>query len=186
MPQLDGIEVGTAFAKLLEDTILIYVSSREDLVFDTFQARPFRFVRKKRFKDDLPALVRDICSEIDRRQEQKLPFQCGSEVVFLRPEKIIYAESYKKKQILHCADRQYEVKYSFQKVMEILKPYGFVQAHKSYLVNCRYIHSISRTELKLDDQTIIPVGRSKLDEIKKAFSQYTMEDMTTALGELEQ
>lgn len=183
MPQLDGIELGTKLIEQLSDTILIYISSREDLVFDAFQARPFRFVRKKRFQTDLPILVRDIFREIERRNGQKIPFQCGSSVILLQPEKILYAESYKKVQILHCQGGQYEVKYSFQKVMELLNPYGFVQAHKSFFVNCRYIHSISRTELILDDQTVIPIGRSKREEVKRAFSRFTMSNMVPASEE---
>lgn len=47
MPGINGIELGVTFRNQLSNTILIFISTREDLVFDTFQAQPFRFIRKK-------------------------------------------------------------------------------------------------------------------------------------------
>lgn len=175
MPGMNGIELGVAFRNQLSDTILIFISTREDLVFETFRAQPFRFIRKKTFQEELPSLVFDLCKELIRRQETKIPVHCGSTTVLLSPEKIIYVESLRKKQIIHSEQRILETQSSFQKIMEQLQAYPFVQSHKSFFVNCRYIHAINRTSLELEDQTILPIGRSRLADVKNAFNRYLME-----------
>lgn len=173
MPEIDGISLGIMLQELLSDTILVYISSREDLVFDTFRAQPFRFIRKKNFHAELPELTLAVCEEIIRRKGRKIAFQCGASSIMLQPEKIVYVESYKKIQIIHYENQTFEVQSSLQKIMAQLKEYGFVQTHKSYYVNCRYIHSIDRNTLQLDDHTQIPIGRSKLNNVKEAFLTFS-------------
>lgn len=174
MPGTDGIQIGVTLKEELRDTILLYISSREDLVFETFQARPFRFLRKAKMEEELPEVVEAVCQEWKRRTARKVPFQCGMTSVFLLPEKIIYVESFKKQQIIHCEDQNFETQSSLQRVMEQLRGYGFVQVHKSYYVNCRYIQAIDRSTLELDNHTRLPIGRSKLSNVKEAFRLYSM------------
>ena len=55
MPELNGIDLGSRLQKYhAEDNapILVYVSNREDRVFETFKTRPLRFIRKRKKKKD--------------------------------------------------------------------------------------------------------------------------------------
>lgn len=175
MPGTDGISLGVLLREKLSDTILVYISSREDLVFDAFNAQPFRFVRKKKFREELPVLMNDIFQEIIRRRGKKVAFPCGGTNILLWPEKIMYVESFKKVQMIHCEDCQYEVASSLARIMELLRGYGFVQIHKSYYVNCRYILSIHKNTVELDNHIQLPVGRSKLPQVKEAFRSCIMD-----------
>ena len=176
MPELDGIRLGTLYRAELQDCLLVFISNREDLVFDTFQAKPFRFVRKKDYKAKLPEVLSDVLSELDRAEARKIAFPTGaSSTVLLRPERICYVEAVKKKQMVHYGPQAIEVASSFQKVAQQLAPYGFVQSHKSFLVNCRYIRSIAKTDLTLDDGTVIPVSRNYLHGVQDAFVRYAVD-----------
>ena len=176
MPELDGIRLGTLYRAELQDCLLVFISNREDLVFDTFQAKPFRFVRKKDYKAKLPEVLSDVLSELDRAEARKIAFPTGaSSTVLLRPERICYVEAVKKKQVVHYGPQAIEVASSFQKVAQQLASYGFVQSHKSFLVNCRYIRSIAKTDLTLDDGTVIPVSRNYLHEVQDAFVRYAVD-----------
>ena len=173
MPDLDGIRLGMLYRSELQDTILIYISNREDLVYDAFRAKPFRFVRKKRLSALLPETLRDVMEELNAKQTRKIAFSCGvNSTVLLLPERISYVEALKKKQMVHYGDDVYEVSSSFQKVAEQLSGQGFVQTHKSYLVNCRYIHAIEKSELCLDSGERIPISRSYFKQVQDAFVQF--------------
>ncbi len=174
MPELDGIRLGVELRECLLDTILIYVSSRKDLVFEAFQAQPFRFVRKELFQTALPTLVTEIIDEMQRRSGEKISFPSGNSTVMLRPRDILYVESFKKTQILHTPSQDIAVQSSFQKIMAQLKDYGFVQAHKSFYVNCHCIFSLNRTTLELDNHTTIPIGRAYLQGVRDMFRLYAM------------
>lgn len=176
MPGLNGIEFVLQYKEKLTETVLTYVSGREDLVFDTFQAQPFRFVKKRLLEQEIPQLAAELLQEIQRRKKRKVTFRSGTTIVALRPEQIHYVESIKKTQIIHLDDREIELQSSLQKVMEQLQGYSFVQIHKSFFVNCRYIFSINRTELTLDNGKILPVGRAYVKQVQDAFQFYILND----------
>lgn len=181
MPELDGIRLGTLYRAQLADTILIYVSNREDLVFDAFAAKPFRFIRKRRFMEKLPGVLHDMLLERKEREGRKIFFPCGANNgVMLWPERISYVEAVRKKQMIHCENKTYEVSSSFQKIMEQLDPHGFVRTHKSFLVNCRFIRTIVRSDLVLDDGEIVPISRSYFKLVQDSFRKWasSMSNMT--------
>lgn len=45
--------------------------------------------------------------------------------------------------------------------------YGFVQTHRSYLVNVRYMKMVRANEVELDNGEILSVSRDKAQEVKK-------------------
>ena len=46
---------------------------------------------------------------------------------------------------------------------------GFVQCHRSYLVNLRHISAIVRAEIVMDDGTRLPISRRMQKEVNQAF-----------------
>lgn len=174
MPGTDGIALALQCKQRMPDLILVYVSGREDLVFDTFQTQPFRFIRKHNLSDALPRILPDVWDEYHRRQNRKMAFRCGTDTVLIRPEKIVYIESVLKSQVLHTVNQTYRLQYSLQKLMKQLEGHGFIQIHKSYYVNCRYIAAINHTELTLDDGTVLPIGRVFLHQTQEAFQVFVI------------
>ncbi len=50
-----------------------------------------------------------------------------------------------------------------------LGDHDFVRTHKSFLVNCKFIFSIERNQVILDDKTAIPLSRYKSEAVKRKF-----------------
>lgn len=54
---------------------------------------------------------------------------------------------------------------------ELPKP-DFVSCHRSYIVNLRYVRSVKRTEIVLDNGCTVPVSRRLYSEVFRAFAEY--------------
>ncbi|MBR5637680.1 MAG: LytTR family transcriptional regulator [Pseudobutyrivibrio sp.] len=52
---------------------------------------------------------------------------------------------------------------------EILEDYGFIQIHKSFLVNYKYIFQIRSNEVVMDDGKILPLSKYRAKEVKEKF-----------------
>ena len=65
MPGTNGIEVCRRLWQNSENPVMIFLSSKESLVFDTFEVQPFRFIRKSFFDASLPRLVQDIQKHLE-------------------------------------------------------------------------------------------------------------------------
>lgn len=55
---------------------------------------------------------------------------------------------------------------------EQLECQGFVQIHKSYLVNMKYISVIEKDSVVMTNQRSIPLSRHRKKEVKERYRQY--------------
>ena len=180
MPGKDGIELGTELHELLQDTLLIYVSGRPERVFDSFKARPFRFIRKPMLEQEWPIVWQDVEKELKRRQASFFVFTSKTNQIRMKSEAIVYVEALRKKEILHTEKEEYELNDGFESVAAELEGFGFIRIHRSYIVNYRFIHSINRTDVELDDGTILPIGRSKHQAVSQEFHRLVQRELSKA------
>ena len=168
---MDGIDVGIWLRKLQWNNLLIYISDCEQRVFRSFQARPFRFIRKSRFYQEMVPVVKDMLNELHKRKGEFLMFRSGGQTYRIDPYDIIYVESQRKKQYIYTSQHKLEINDTFKEVLEFLKPYGFIQIHRSYVVNYRCVQSFCANTMELCHQIQLPVGRQRLTEIREEFAQ---------------
>lgn len=175
MPEMNGIELCRKIRAFSEDILAVFVSNKEEMVFQTFEVQPFRFIRKNHFNEELPALCSDLRRALVRRKGTVITIteQHSSTVYSLNINEILYIEILRKHCRIVMQEKELTVRYRLTDLVDILQPYGFLQPHRSYLVNCRYIFSIEATSLTLDDQTNIPLSRNRVKEVKAAFMNYT-------------
>lgn len=174
MPQMDGIDIGVTLSDLLQETLLVYISSREDRVFEAFRAKPFRFVRKYRLMEEWPDVADAILQELNRRKQSRLTFNIGNQVVAIKPEDIIYIEAQRKNQVLYTTKGQIELTDHFDHIAGQLQGFGFIRIHRSYIVNFRWIHAIDRNEVALDHGEHLPIGRTKYAVVQQEYHRLLM------------
>lgn len=172
MPGLDGIEVGRRIREMKNGTQIIFVSECESRVFESFEVQPLGFVRKSNFLNDIAAVVRlYIKTCIQEQNSEYMEFETRSGLLNLKIRQIRYIEGSRNYQFLYLEDSKEptEIKMTLDKLEEILEPHGFIRIHKGYLVNCQFIQRIQNTQLSLQDGTDLPIGRSKMGEVKSKF-----------------
>lgn len=174
MPGLDGITLGLELSELLRDTLLIYISGQAERVFDSFRARPFRFLPKDSLRETWSAAMDDVEKELKCRRASRLVFASGSQSLSLRPEHIIYIEALLKKQVLHTTGGNYDIAVGFESAVSQLDGAGFIRIHRSYAVNYRFIRCVNRTDVELDDGTVLPIGRSKHGAVQQEFHRLVL------------
>lgn len=172
MPGLDGIAVGKQIRAKGDNTKIVYVSEAESRVFESFMVQPLGFVRKSNFLNDISAVVELYIKTT--AQEQKgdyLDFTTRSGILTLKSRQIRYIEGNRNYQSLYVEGRRepIEIKMTMDKLEEMTEPYGFIRIHKGYLVNYQYIQRLSSTQAEFQDGTQLPIGRSKIGEVKMRY-----------------
>lgn len=172
MPGLDGIEVGRRIREMKNGTQIIFVSECESRVFESFEVQPLGFVRKSNFLNDIAAVVRlYIKTCVQEQTSEYMEFETRSGLLSMKTRQIRYIEGSRNYQMLYLKDQEEptEVKMTLDKLEEILESHGFIRIHKGYLVNSQFIQRIQSTSLSLQDGTELPIGRSKMGEVKSKF-----------------
>lgn len=171
MPELDGITLAKRLKEQGESCDIIYVSNREDKVFDSLKVNPFGFIRKNHFMEDVPAVLEIYLKQRKEEAGLKLVFQTRETTVSVRLEDIIYIEGQRKVQEIYYQGQEEpgEVRYSMQELEKELKDNGFLRVHKGYLVNYRHIRLFEKEEILLDNGHRVPLSRRKAQDVKAAY-----------------
>lgn len=173
MPEIDGIELSKQIRFYLPEALIIFISNKEELVFQTFEVRPFRFIRKNHFQEELPSVLKDIIREKSMEQSPIISiFEIGGRILSLQVNDIVYIEAMRKECLIHRKTDTICCKYKFSDFLELVRPYSFAQTHRSYIVNCRYIFRIDTDKILLDNNESIPLGRTHREDVKKEFINY--------------
>lgn len=171
MPEMDGITFAKKVRASNSRTDIIFVSSREDKVFDALRTNPGGFIRKSRFLEDAPEVIETWLKNRPKEEVPKLVVQGARETVSYSLDSILYIEGEGKIQNIHIASQKdlVQVRRSMQELEEVLAPQGFLRIHKGYLVNYRYIRRLEDTEAVLTNSERIPLSRRRVQEIRNRY-----------------
>ena len=122
-----------------------------------------------------PYSKQQLTETIDRfykflKKDDYFIYKNGSSFERIKLDHIIYMVSNVRKiTIVSKGKRITEFYGKLDDVDKILSPKGFIRTHQSYLVNTKFIKSISRDKLWTDSNDEIPVSRNRFDELKTIF-----------------
>jgi DNA-binding LytR/AlgR family response regulator len=172
MPELNGIEV----AKNLKDagTIVIFVSAKEEFVFQALQIYPFAFARKRFIDYDLPRYIKGalekVKQRISRENSKALMLESRNKVLAIHPYRIMYA-TIKGRTVTFYQEngKTFEFIYKMKQLAAELDRYDFIQVSRDAVVNCSFILEIKNYVVIMDDGTEFKVPKPKIDDIKSEF-----------------
>jgi len=171
MPDMNGLDVARTISELKKRPILIFVTSHDELVYESFKYHPFGFVRKRFFKEELPKMLQDCIEELER-ENKNFCFRADGKDVRLLMSDIIYMESEANYIKVYTKDSEYRFRSTMTAMENSLKPYGFMRIHKGFLVNQDMVVMIGSDEIKLLDDRKLPVGKTYIDSVKKQWMRY--------------
>ena len=167
MPNMDGIEVADAIRRKDNEVLLIFLTSMEDKVYQTFKYNIFRFIRKMYIDTEL---VEALQSAMEVLKDEKYIFQTIEEEIRLYLREILYFEFIDRVVSIRTFSRKYKTNIRrFKDIEDIFLSKGFVSIHRGCIINENYIKSIGNLYITLDTEEKLSVSRYKIEEVKKAF-----------------
>ena len=169
MPYHNGMDIAGFINEQGIKTILIFITSHDALVYQTFAYRPFGFVRKTHINQEIDELVKRVCKEL-LENKQELAIRKGQELIRVLIKDIIYIEAEKNYLVIRTGDDMFRIRETMTNALNELQGKGFIRCHKGYLVNADYIEKLRSSEvlLKAGNESIeLPVGRSYEKEVRK-------------------
>lgn len=173
MPEINGFDIAELIYDT-EETLIVFVTLHDELVYSSIKFQPFRFIRKSCLESELSEVLNALKQNVLKRSAGKrFPFQTKDGAVFLDVSNIIYIEIYGHwlHVCVNCGD-DLECYGSLSDLERKLEPFDFIRVHKSYLVNCKYIYSIEKRQIILDDKTEILLSRYRVNEVRNKLRNY--------------
>lgn len=166
MPEISGMELAEQIFSSNINTNVIFVTNRYDLVFQAIHYQPFRFIRKEKLDQELDEAICHLINKLEKDEKMwEVQTKNGTEILALK--NILYIESCKHYLRIKHINGECEMRGKISNLEKWMSNYGFVQTHRSYLVNVRYMKMVRANEVELDNGEILSVSRDKAQEVKK-------------------
>lgn len=164
MPGQNGFELAGVIREASRDTPIIFVSSKEELVFDSMDYHPYSFVRKES-GEPLAVGVRKVAMGLLEcfrccRLLQINDIYRGPVSVQVKDVLYVRSDNHHLYYRVTESDRPLKERVSMSEKAEELEGLGFIKPHRRYLVNSAHIVFFSPkvNKITLDNKEIIPVS----------------------------
>lgn len=170
MKDLDGIQTARKIRKQNKNTIIIFVTSYTNMVYDAFEVKAFRYLLKSKVEEQLDNILKEAIEEIGEDKRNLFVFSFQSTNHMIPFQDIIYFESKKRSIYVYTKDREFNYYGKLRDVEEQTKDMNFIRSHQSFLVNLKHVEEIKGFEIVLDTKQVLPISKSKVKDINRAFT----------------
>lgn len=174
MPALDGLQ----FRKMAAGVpVCIFISAHTEHALETFELGTLDFIAKPLKTDRFAQTMNRIDDYMNLRfkanlyesalGEGAIYIKEGHEKVKINLHEIPYLEALKDYTKIITADKNHCVLSSLGVLLKSPDFNSFIRIHRSYAVQKQFVKKIGAAEIVLNDQTILPVGRSYKDNLSQ-------------------
>jgi|SRR5574344_523925 DNA-binding LytR/AlgR family response regulator len=171
MPKKNGIEVAEELRNIYDDIDIIFLTNREDLVFQSIHYAPFRFLRKSKIHNEL---IEAISAYVEKyiTNNTELEFIENGNIIKIIIKNIKFIESDKHYASVFTKLGEHKVRSTISELEMKLYKYGFIRVQRSFIINMACISKINNGEVILYTGENFPIKRGMSDIIRKEYYEY--------------
>ncbi len=164
MPDISGFEVAKRVRSESENIYIIFITTEDNLVYDSFDFRPFNFIPKTDndvFKIKLDNVIGKLADHIQENRPICLPLPFN-EKKYVYPTDVIYILSKSNYLDVICKQETVRIRGKIDEMLNTLSPKCFVRIHNRCIINLKHLCKIDNTRFKalLDNNMELDVSRT--------------------------
>jgi len=177
MPEPSGFEIAKKLSQRQEESLLIFCTGHDEMVYDSFTYQPFWFVRKSELDD---ALSEALCKAHQKllQREKTWNVWIKGEAYTIALNHVMYVDSFQHKIYIHL-DNQESIAYreNLSNIEKELQKNGFIRISSGCIVNVDWIQCVKKSEiyLKKNDEKPLMISRGKITDVKQMLHRYMRE-----------
>ncbi|WP_313187249.1 LytR/AlgR family response regulator transcription factor [Lacrimispora sp.] len=180
MDDLNGVNTAKKLRELGCNAEIIFLTSSDDYVFDSFDVSPVYYLLKAetsetKFEQVFLRAVHLSSSKVT----QKFICKSGALRKIIPIKEISHFVIWKGIVTIHYGkNEKFEYWITMEELEEQLREKNFVRTHRSYIVNLQYIAEFQRRTIILKTGEMIPVGVTYEEKVKGTFLDYMIRHNT--------
>ncbi len=162
-----GIIIGTKIRNELENYVskIVFITSVDGYQNQLFDIQPFGYIKKPVEREQVVKYVK-VCLKVLDKEKVVFKYQLGHEFKQIEVKNILCFENKLRKVKITTCDFSDEFYGTIKDVKKNL-PDNFILVHASYIVNLKYIKTVLKDSVVLQNGIMIPVSKSNLKELRK-------------------
>lgn len=165
MPHISGMEIAHMIKSERLETIIVFVTCHDILVFDTFQYSPFAFIRKSHFDSEIGGVIDRI---IQHRKNEclYLTMQKGQQVIRIKTSDVVYIESEGNYINIYSLTGCEKYRCTLSSIEQQEGCVNLIRVHKGFIVNINHIRQLTGDCIVMSNGSKVPVGRNYEKSVK--------------------
>ena len=166
MKDVGGIAVKNYFQNRKKDTIIIFVTSHNEMMSQAFGVNVMGFVTKSYLDNQLPVMLESAIKRVLNTVN----------IEGVDSRKVCYIQAEHVYNILHLEnDTEMSVRCSSADLEKMLEGVGFIRVHRTYIINMAYVEHIRDKSVVINGKEI-PVSSRLKSRLKNEYSRYCREN----------
>lgn len=171
MPVMDGFEAIERYKTRFPDTIVIILTTHDDLAKKGFIFEAFRYIDKPSMVSELPEALKSAEKKLNSGKTMVLKVIRAKDIT-VKIKNIVYIETIKRNVIVHIGQDAVTCDSAISEMERALADEGFYQVHRSFLINLRCVDSFCKTDIKMNNGDMVMLSTRKFTEFKKRLMEY--------------
>lgn len=170
MGTMNGVELAKQIRKENEAMQIIFITGFPDFMVEGYEVSALHYLLK-------PVNESKFFEVLDKAQkglyqkQKSIIITVDGQSFRIPIGDIMFCESYAHITVITTKRNSYQVRRSISELKNQLGE-TFILCHRSYLVGINHIRRISKTDILLDNDFIIPLSRRLYNEVNQAFIRY--------------
>ncbi|CCV64880.1 Two-component system, LytTr DNA-binding region [Alteracholeplasma palmae J233] len=171
--QKNGIETAKELRNKGYMNEIIFITNYVDYAFDAFDAYPFHYLLKETTSESefSSILLKAVNTQIEKQSDIFRATSKGK-TILIPYHKIEYFEVIGRYITVFYDNKSFKFIDTITHLEQKLPQKKFARVHRSYIINMRFIDSFQEEYLFLRNGKLIPLGKTRIQETKKLFSEF--------------
>lgn len=173
MPKENGLDLCREIKIIGPSALVIFVSSHEKYVYESFKVQPYRFIPKLRLDFYLPGAIGDAINYIETLGEKNFCFSTRDGERIISYMEIMYIHRQGKYSYIECSiGEPVKVRKTLKEIYSELDDRQFVWLERGYICNLDKISQIKAGYAYMTNGDKLLIGRDRISEVKAGLRKY--------------
>ena len=170
MPAVDGITLAKSLRAISEKVFIVFLTSHVEYAIEGYEVNALRYLTKPVDIDKLKEVIRYV-QEKQGASRQLIIKEDGEELL-ININDVIYLESMNQNVRIVTTQGEHVIRYNIGDFEEQLKNDGFFRSHRGYLISLAKVKKLSKNDVIMEGDVILPVSRSNVKALKDTLYSY--------------
>lgn len=177
MEEADGISVAKTIRETGRRCSIIYATSSPEFALGAFGVHASGYLLKPVDEKAFEECMDFVLNRMTPPKEMTISVKCREGIVNVNTRRLMFVQNVSRVMRIHMEGggviESVYIRQPFEKELkELLQMKGFLQPHKSFVINLEYVEKMLLHDFVMRDGTVVPISRNNLAATKKRYLEY--------------
>ena len=168
MPKINGFILAKQVLERHPDSTIVFCSSHEDLVFDSFKLNTSYFIRKSFLKEDLILAIKKYIRQYEQKNVKYIISNSSGTYAILLSD-IIYFEVVQNYLYIHTKNHEFKERKTLTKLESELLNSQFIKISQNFIINCDYINDLDNCIVNMKNGLKFTISRRNVKYVTEKY-----------------